>query len=89
MDFKQDPRIKVARKAFVISWIFFGAFVLLVLILSYSLGLKPLVFGLPQWVAFGSVLVPTVFVILVIFIAEKFIPDIPLTDGENEKENDR
>ena len=89
MDFKQDPRIKVARKAFAISWIFYIAFVLLVLILSYSLGLKPLVLGLPQWVAIGSVLVPAVFVILVIFIAEKSIPDIPLTDEEQEKEIDR
>lgn len=89
MKFTQDPRIKVARKAFVISWIFFGFFVLLALSLSYSLGMKPLIFGLPRWLAIGAVLVPTVFVILVIFIAEKFIPDIPLTDEDTEEEKDQ
>jgi len=89
MKFTQDPRVKVARKAFAISWIFFGAFVLLGLSLSYSLGLKPLIFGLPRWLVIGAVLVPTVFVILVIFIAEKFIPDIPLTDEEAEGEKNQ
>jgi uncharacterized membrane protein YhdT len=89
MNFVQDPRIKVARKAFLVAWVFYGIFLLLALILSYSLGLQPLVFGLPRWVAMGSVLVPAIFVILVIFVAEKFIPDIPLTDEKKESEGDR
>ena len=82
MKFVQDPRIKIARKSLVVSWIFFSVFVFLVLFLSYTLGQKPYIFGLPQWVAIGAVLVPTVFTVLVIFIAEKLIPDIPLTDEE-------
>lgn len=82
MKFVQDPRIKIARKSLTVSWIFFSVFVFLVLILSYSLGNKPYVFGLPRWVALGAVLIPTVFTVLVIFIAEKLIPDIPLTDEE-------
>jgi len=97
MRFIEDPRIKIARKSLVVSWVFFGAFVFLVLILSYSLGDKPYVLGLPRWVALGAVLVPTVFTVMVIFIAEKLIPDIPLTDEEsvtgdengNEKEMDQ
>jgi len=89
MKFIQDPRVKVARRAFVISWIFFGLFVLLTLSLSYSLGMKPLVFGLPRWVALGAVLVPTVFVILVVFITEKLIPDVSLTDEESGEDEDR
>ena len=84
MKFLQDPRIRIARKSLVVSWIFFSVFVFLVLFLSYSLGQKPYIFGLPQWVAIGAVLVPTVFTVLVIFIAEKLIPDIPLTDEEIE-----
>ena len=86
MKFIQDPRIKIARKSLLVSWIFFSVFVFLVLFLSYSLGQKPYVFGLPQWVAIGAVLVPAVFTILVIFIAEKLIPDISLTDEEQSIE---
>jgi len=82
MKFLEDPRIKIARKSLVVSWIFFGVFVFLVLLLSYSMGNKPYIFGMPRWVALGAVLVPAVFTILVIFIAEKFIPDILLTDEE-------
>lgn len=82
MKFRQDPRIQIARKSLVVSWVFFGVFVFLVLVLSYSMGNKPYIFGLPRWVAMGAVLVPTVFTVLVIFIAEKLIPDIPLTDEE-------
>lgn len=82
MKFIQDPRIRIARKSLVVSWIFFSVFVFLVLFLSYSLGQKPYIFGLPQWVAIGAVLIPTVFTVLVIFIAEKLIPDISLTDED-------
>ncbi len=91
MKFVQDSRIKIARKSLVVSWIFFSVFAFLVLFLSYSLGNKPYVFGLPRWVAFGAVLVPAVFTVLVIFIAEKLIPDISLTDEgtEEEKEMDQ
>jgi len=89
MKFAEDPRIKIARKSLVVSWIFFGVFMFLVLVLSYSLGNKPNILGLPRWVAIGVVLVPTVFTVLVIFIAEKLIPDIPLTDEETEEEKER
>ena len=85
MKFIQDPRIKIARKSLAVSWIFFSVFVFLVLFLSYSLGNKPYVFGLPRWLAIGAILIPTVFTILVIFIAEKLIPDISLTDEETEE----
>jgi len=88
MKFIEDPRIKIARKSLVVSWIFFGVFLFLVLVLSYSVGNKPYIFGLPRWVAIGVVLVPTVFTILVIFIAEKLIPDISLTDEETEEEKE-
>lgn len=89
MNFIQDPRIKVARKTFAVSWIFYGAFVLANMIFSYTLGIRPLIFGLPRWVFIGCILVPAIFVVLCIFIVEKLIPDVPLIDDENNKENDR
>jgi uncharacterized membrane protein YhdT len=88
MKFVQDPRVRIARKSLVVAWMFFSVFVFLVLFLSYTLGQKPYIFGLPQWVAIGTVLVPTVFTVLVIFIAEKLIPDIPLTDEETKPDQE-
>lgn len=84
MKFFEDPRIKVCRKSLAISWIFFTIYIIAVMSLSYILGTKPYVWGLPRWMAIGNILVPAIFVILLIFVVEKFIPDIPLTDNEEE-----
>lgn len=51
--------------------------------LSYILGTKPYVFGLPRWVAIGNIIVPVFFVLLLIFVVEKFLPDISLTEDED------
>jgi len=53
---------------------------------SYLLGIKPYLWGLPRWVAIGNIAVPVVFVIMLIFVVEKFIPDIPLTDDKEKPE---
>ncbi len=84
MKFIEDPRIKVCRKSLGISWLFFTIYLIVIMGLSYILGTKPYVWGLPRWMAIGNILVPTVFVILLIFVVEKFIPDISLTDDEEE-----
>jgi uncharacterized membrane protein YhdT len=86
MKFIEDPRIKVARRGLIIAWIFFALYLIAILVLSYVLGIKPYIFGLPCWVAMGNLLVPIAFVIALIFVAEKLIPDIPLTDDEEESE---
>lgn len=88
MKFVKDPRIKVALRSFVISWVFFAIYVFVVLVLSYVLGTKPYILGLPRWVAIGNLLVPTLFVLLLIFIVERFIPSVPLTDDEKEGEEE-
>jgi len=86
MKFIEDPRIKVAKRGLAIAWIFFALYLVAILVLSYALGIKPYILGLPRWVAIGNLLVPITFVIALIFVAEKLIPDIPLTDDEEESE---
>lgn len=54
--------------------------------LSYCLGIEPYTLGLPRWVAVGNLFVPFLFVLGLIFVVEKFIPDVPLTDREKEEE---
>ena len=88
MKFDEDPRIKVARKSLVISWVFYFIYLAAVMASSYLLGTKPYLLGLPRWVAVGNIFIPVLFVIMVIFVAEKFIPDIPLTDNDKNGEEE-
>lgn len=89
MDFKEDPRVKIARKILLIASSFFAFYIIALLLCSYLLGREPLLFGLPLWVAVGNLIVPVVFVLLLILVAEKMIPDISLTDEEEEKEKNK
>lgn len=88
MKFSEDPRIKVARQGLAVAWIYFTLYLLIYMGLSYTLGIEPYVLGLPRWVTFGNLLVPFLFVVILIFVAEKLIPDVPLTDEEKEEENE-
>jgi len=85
MKFVEDPRVKIARKIMVLGWLYFTLYLVVIMVLSFVLGTRPFVFGLPRWVAIGNLAVPFFFVILLIFVAEKFIPDIPLTDDEERE----
>jgi uncharacterized membrane protein YhdT len=89
MKFIEDPRIKVARKTFALSWLYFTIFLIFIMGCSFLLGIEPYIWGLPCWVAIGNVLVPIIFVIALIFVIEKFVPDIPLTDKEQESEEEK
>jgi uncharacterized membrane protein YhdT len=82
MKFIEDPRIKAARKIFALAWLFFAIYLLVIMIVSYTLGIKPYMWGLPRWMSIGNIIVPIVFILLLIFVVEKFIPDIPMTDNE-------
>jgi len=53
MDFKEDPRLKIARKCLALGWIYFAVYLLFYMGSSYILGIKPYIFGLPRWVAIG------------------------------------
>lgn len=86
MDFKEDSRIKTAKKIFAIAWLFFSVYLTTILLCSYLLGIEPYLFGLPRWVAIGNIIVPVIFVILLIFVAEKLISDVSLTDADEEEE---
>ncbi|MBN1222698.1 MAG: DUF997 family protein [Candidatus Aminicenantes bacterium] len=86
MKFEPDPRMKVARRALLLSWLFYAVFVLAVIVLGSSLGIEPQILGLPAWAAVSVVFVPIVFVIFLVFLIGKIIPDIPLTDESIERD---
>ena len=82
--FEEDPRIRVARRGLVFSWTFFTVYLAATVGAAAAFGNEPLLFGLPRWVALSCLIVPAVFVVVLIPIVEKLIPDIPLTDGDEE-----
>jgi uncharacterized membrane protein YhdT len=88
MKFDEDPRIKVARRGLAVAWIYFAVYLLAYLGLSYTLGNEPYVLGLPRWVTFGNLFTPFLFVVMLIFVAEKLIPDVPLSDDEEDGEDE-
>lgn len=88
MRFIEDPRIKEGRKSLALAWGYFFIYLAVIMILSYSLGIKPYVWGLPRWVAIGNIIVPIVFVVVLIFVVEKFIPNISLTDDEQNSDDE-
>jgi uncharacterized membrane protein YhdT len=86
MKFVEDPRIKTARKSLALAWIYFFIYLIAIMASSYLLGIRPYLWGLPRWVAIGNIVVPVVFVTILIFVVEKCIPNVPLTDDEEELE---
>lgn len=85
MKWIEDPRAKASRRAFLLAWAFFGIYFLAVMAASFLLKIEPLLFGLPRWVTVGNILLPVCFVVLLIFVVEKHIPDVPLTDDKREE----
>lgn len=88
MKFVEDARIKVARKSLALAWIYYAIYLLVMMGLSYTLGTEPYLWGLPRWVAIGGIAIPLLFVIMLIFVVEKFMPDIPLADDEEREEKE-
>jgi uncharacterized membrane protein YhdT len=82
MQFEEDPRIKVARRGFVLSWTFFSVFLATAFGVAAAFGNEPLLFGLPRWVALSCIVVPAGFVAALIPIVEKLIPDISLSEEQ-------
>ena len=86
MKFEEDPRVKVARRGLVLAWSFFSVFLGAILVAAATFDNEPLLFGLPRWVSLSCVIVPALFVVALIPIVEKLIPDIPLSDDDEEAE---
>ena len=84
MPFDEDPRIKVARRSLALSWSYFALFLVAAMAVAAGFGSEPLLFGLPRWAALSCVVVPAVFVAALVPIVEKLIPDISLSDDEDE-----
>lgn len=77
--------MRVARRGLWLAWVFFSAYLAVILLTSYLSGVSPLLWGLPRWVAIGNIVVPVVFVVLLILVVEMGIPDIPLDDPGNDR----
>jgi uncharacterized membrane protein YhdT len=84
MPFSEDPRIKAARRSLALSWAYFTVFVVATMAVASSVGNDPLLFGLPRWVTLSCVIVPAAFVAALVPIVERLIPDISLSDEEDE-----
>ncbi len=80
--FDEDPRVNVARRGFVLSWTFYTVYLAVTLIVAAAFGNEPWLFGLPRWAALSCIVVPFLFVVALIPIVEKGIPDISLSDDE-------
>ncbi len=86
MRFDEDTRIRVSRKILALAWLFFSLYLAAIMGVSFTVGTEPYLWGLPRWVAIGNLIVPVVFVLLLIVVAERFIPDVPMTDDEGDME---
>ncbi len=89
MKFDEDPRMRVSRKILALAWLFFSLYLAAIMGLSFTVGTEPYLWGLPRWVAIGNIIVPVVFVLLLIFVAERFIPDVPMTEDTGDTEEER
>jgi uncharacterized membrane protein YhdT len=77
-----DPRLKIAKKSLILSWIFYSMFSAAVIFFGATLKIKPTILGLPAWAAVSIIFIPIGFVLLLIIIIDKLIPDISLEDEE-------
>jgi len=84
MQIEEDPRIKVARRGLTLSWTYFSVFLAVTFGTAAVFNSEPLLFGLPRWVALSCIIVPAAFVVALIPIVERLIPDISLSDEDEE-----
>jgi uncharacterized membrane protein YhdT len=84
----EDKRIKKARKIFILAWAYFAIYLAVMMSLTYALGIKPCIWGLPSWVAVANLLVPLFFIIMLIPVVELFFPDISLTDEQDNSQEE-
>jgi uncharacterized membrane protein YhdT len=84
----EDKRIKKAKKIFILAWAYFALYLAVMMSLTYGLGIKPYILGLPAWVAVANLLVPLFFIIMLIPVVELFIPDISLTDEKDSSQEE-
>ena len=80
--FEEDPRVNVARRGLVLSWTFYTVYLATTLVVAAAFANRPLLFGLPRWAALSCIIVPGAFVVALIPIVEKGIPDVSLSDDE-------
>ena len=74
----------MARRGLVLAWTFYSVFLAAALVTAAASNNEATLFGLPRWVALSCVILPAVFVVALIPIVEKLIPDISLSDEDEE-----
>jgi uncharacterized membrane protein YhdT len=78
MKIKEDHRLGFARRLWLISWLFYGVFVVVISIVAYSGQMTPYMFGLPAWLVKAEFFVPVIFIVALIILIEKLVPNIDL-----------
>ncbi|NLG86574.1 MAG: YhdT family protein [Firmicutes bacterium] len=76
-EFVEDPRFHVCFREMIISYIFFFAFFVLVMLATYTLG-NHFVLGLPLWFLVAGIILPVVFIIIAYILTEYVFEDTPL-----------
>jgi uncharacterized membrane protein YhdT len=79
----KDPRMKIAKRSLIFSWIFYSVFSAAVIVSGAFLKIKPYIFGLPAWAAVSIIFVPVGFVLILIILIDKLIPDISLEEEDS------
>lgn len=78
MKTNEDPRLRLARRLWLFSWLFYGVFVCVLFHIAYKGQMEPYIFGLPAWLVKAEIFVPIIFIVILIVFVEKFIPNIDL-----------
>ena len=76
-EFVEDPRFKTCFREMLISFGFFAAFFVLVMIAIYSLG-RQLVLGFPLWFLVGAILLPIIFICILYYLIKHVFEETPL-----------
>ena len=76
---EEDPRFAVCLKEAKISFTFFAAFFVAVMVAMYTLG-DQLVLGLPAWFLAAGIVIPIVFIGILYYLVEYVFEDTPLEE---------
>ncbi len=88
MKLANDPRMRIAKRTLIYSWLFYFVFSAAVIFFGATLKIKPYIFGLPAWAAVSIIFIPIGFVVLLALIIDKLIPDISLEDEDSRGEEE-
>lgn len=80
---EEDPRFETCFKEAKITFGFYAAFFVSVMIAIYTLG-NELVLGFPLWFLVGGIVLPVVFIGILYYLTENVFEDTPLEPTTDE-----